>query len=158
MKSINKYSLPVEMNENVRMTYDESPAHKGYLKNSVDFVMSQGTPIKAALDGVITDIKQDSDTGGVEQSFDQFGNYIEIAHNNGEFTMYEHIQKNSAKVRIGETIKEGQIIASCGYTGWMAHLGPHLHFNVHMYKENSKTEYETMIIVWKDDKFNQGRM
>ncbi|MDD5464662.1 MAG: M23 family metallopeptidase [Candidatus Moranbacteria bacterium] len=158
MKSKNKYSLPVQMNEKVRMTYDESPAHKGYLKNSVDFVMPKGTPVLAALSGIVNDIKQDSDVGGVEESYDQYGNYIEIAHNNGEFSIYEHIQKDCVKVKVGDHVKEGQVIAKCGYTGWMAHLGPHLHFNVHKYKKNSKTQYESLVIVWKDERYNSGRI
>ena len=147
MKTKNEYQYPIEKS---RITYDESPAHIGRLKFAVDFIIPEGTPIKASLDGIVIDIKQDSDIGGPDESFDKFGNYIEMEHPNGEYSIYEHIRKDGALVKKGDKVKAGQIIGYSGNTGWMAHLGPHLHFDVHKYHEPFGSEdYKTLEIRWK---------
>lgn len=134
MRSKNEYSYPVE---SARITYDESPAHAGRLKYAVDFIIPDGTPIQAALDGIVVDVKQDSDLGGPDEAFDKHGNYIELKHPNSEYSIYEHIRKNGSSVKVGDKVKQGQIIGYSGHTGWMAHLGPHLHFDVHKYHKLS---------------------
>jgi len=40
-------------------------------------------------------------------------------------------------LKIGDKVKTGQIIGYSGKTGWIAHLGPHLHFDVHIYLSNN---------------------
>lgn len=148
MKTKNKYLYPVEITKGVRITSDESPAHVGRLKYAVDFIIPEGTPIKASADGIIVDIKQDSNVGGLDESFDKFGNYIEIGHGNNEYSIYEHIRENGALVKIGEKVSAGQIIGYSGNTGWMAHLGPHLHFDVHEYVGAGSEDYEALEIQW----------
>ena len=134
----------------VRITYDESPAHVGRLQYAVDFITREGTPINAALGGIVINVKQDSDLGGSDQSFDKFGNLIEIEHLHGECSIYEHIRKNGSLVKVGDKVKTGQVIGYSGNTGWMAHLGPHLHFDVHRYhKPFGMEDYTTMVICWK---------
>ena len=148
MKTKNTYVYPIKNVNNVKITYNESPAHVGRLKHAVDFIVPEGTPISASFDGIVVDVKQDSDFGGVEERFDIFGNYIEIRHTNNEYSIYEHLMKNGSKVKVGDAVKQGQIIGYSGNTGWMAHLGPHLHFDVHQYIGESQEEYETLEIVW----------
>jgi murein DD-endopeptidase MepM/ murein hydrolase activator NlpD len=150
MKTNNVYQYPVKK---ARITYDKSPAHTGRLQFAVDFIIPEGTPIKASFDGIVVDVKQDSDIGGPDKSFDKFGNYIEIEHPNGEYSIYEHIGKEEALVKKGDRVKTGQIIGYSGNTGWMAQLGPHLHFDVHKYYEPFGPEdYETLEIRWKNSR------
>lgn len=150
VETANTYAYPIDLTGNVRMTRSDSPAHKGRLAHAVDFIVPEGTPVKAALGGVVVDIKQDSDVGGPDESFDEFGNYIEIEHPNGECSIYEHIRKGGSLVKKGDRVRAGQVIGYSGNTGWMAHLGPHLHFDVHQYIDWPKTkEYETLKIRWK---------
>ncbi|MBI4983770.1 M23 family metallopeptidase [Candidatus Woesearchaeota archaeon] len=104
MKPKNKYQYPVE---NAKITYDESPAHTGRLKHAADFIIPEGTPIKASLDGIAVDVRQDSDIGGPDESFDKFENYIEIKHQNGEYSIYEHIRKDGALVKVSDKVKTG---------------------------------------------------
>lgn len=146
MNTQNKYKYPVE---NARMSYDESPAHKGRLEYAVDFIVPEGTAIKAALDGIVVDVKQDSDIGGPDKSFDKSGNYIEIRHANGEYSIYEHIREGGALVKVGDKVKGGQVIGYSGNTGWVAHLGPHVHFDVHRYFGKGPEDYRTLKICWK---------
>ena len=144
-KTKNKYSYPSERFE--KMTYTESPAHVGPLKHAVDFIVTEGTSVKAADDGVVVDVKDDSDSGSTEKRSEGWGNYIEIKHAHGEYSEYEHLKKDSARVKIGDKIKRGQIIAESGATGWIAHLGPHLHFMVGKYGKTPKN-YQTLQVVW----------
>ncbi len=55
-----------------------------------------------------------------------FGNTVEINHGNGYSTLYAHNKKNLVKV--GETVKKGQVLALLGSTG--RSNGPHVHFEV----------------------------
>ena len=150
MKTKNKYSYPIQLTKQVRVAYDDSPAHVGRLKNAVDFICPEGTLILAAADGEVVDVKQDSDIGGSNESFDQKGNYIEIKHTNDEYSIYEHIKKNGSLVRVGDKVKTHQVIGYSGKTGWIAHLGPHLHFDVHKYFGKGPEDYETLEIIWPD--------
>lgn len=61
-----------------------------------------------------------------------FGNAVEINHGNGYSTLYAHNKKNLVKV--GETVKKGQVLALLGSTGRSS--GPHVHFEVRL---NGKT-------------------
>src|SRR3989344_3265586 len=118
-KSKNKYTYPVTLNKQVRIAYHDSPAHVGRLKYAVDFIVSIGTSIFAALDGIVVDVKQDSTISGDDESYDKFGNFIEIKHKNKEYSIYEHIKKNGSLVKKGDKIKAGQIIGYSGDTGWV---------------------------------------
>ena len=55
-----------------------------------------------------------------------FGNTVEVNHGNGYSTLYAHNEKNLVKV--GETVKKGQVLARLGSTGRSS--GPHVHFEV----------------------------
>lgn len=148
MKTKNEYTYPVKITEKVRVTYDESPAHVDNLKNSVDFIVPEGTPIVSALEGIVIDLKSDSNIGGPDKSFEDQGNFIEIEHANDEYSEYEHLKQNGVLVKIGDRVKRGQLIGYSGNTGWMAQLGPHLHFMVGQYGK-TVNDYETLEIKWK---------
>ena len=147
-KTKNKYAYPVVVSDKVKIIYDESPAHADNLKHSVDFICGQGTEVMAAADGKVVDLKLDSDTGGESRDFDSFGNFIEIEHKYEEYSEYEHLKKDGALVKLGDKVKKGQVIGYSGATGWLAHLGPHLHFMVGKYGKTDE-DYETLEIVWE---------
>jgi len=151
MKTKNKYSYPIDVKLCSEITYDRSLAHVGRLKYAVDFIVPVGTPIFASLDGVVADVKQDSDKGGDTKDYDEYGNFIEIKHDNGEYSIYEHIRKDGSLVKIGDTVIEGQPIGYSGATGWLSGLGPHVHLDVHKYHAPFGPEdYVSIEIDWKE--------
>lgn len=82
----------------------------------MDFAGKIGTPIMAVAAGVVDWAGRD---GG-------YGNLVEINHGNGYQTRYGHNSK--ILVKVGETVKKGQVIALMGSTG--RSTGPHCHFEV----------------------------
>ncbi|HOK06554.1 MAG TPA: M23 family metallopeptidase [Syntrophales bacterium] len=56
------------------------------------------------------------------------GNYVVIDHENGEFSVYCHLQEGSIRVKPGERVKKAMVIAKVGNTGNSG--APHLHFQL----------------------------
>ena len=137
METHNIYRLPIDLTYVTRVQAD-SIAHVGDLVHSIDYDASTGTAVMAALAGIVTDIKDDSSIGGLEQRFEEHGNYVEIAHENGESSEYEHLLKDSVTVKIGDRVEAGQKIAEVGNTGWSE--CPHLHFMVYPTDQPYKTK------------------
>ena len=95
---------------------------------SLDFKMKKGSHVCAAREGIVIEIKEDSDAGGAKDEYLSQGNHIIIQHNDGSTAMYWHLQKDGALVNVGDTITQGQHIGLSGNTGYSAF--PHLHFQV----------------------------
>ena len=87
--------------------------HKG-----VDLSANRGTPIYAPADGVV-EVVRSSKQG--------FGNLLKIRHAFGFSTLYAHL--DSFKVKSGDFIHKGELIATSGNTGLST--APHLHYEVH---------------------------
>jgi len=101
-------------------------SHKDEL--SLDFKMKKGSQICAARDGVVIEVKKDSDKGGLKDEYLSQGNHIIIQHNDGSIAQYWHLEKDGAYVNVGDTVQKGQLIGLSGNTGYTAF--PHLHFQV----------------------------
>ena len=86
--------------------------HKG-----VDFAGQEGSAVLALGTGVVT-------WSGVYQSY---GNMVEVDHGQGLVTRYAHNQENTVKV--GDLVRQGDVIATIGSTG--RSTGPHLHLEVY---------------------------
>jgi len=142
MQTKNLYNLPIDISKTTAIS-QIGIAHVGDLVNSIDYDAPEGTPVLAALDGKVIFVKDNSNIGGVEQKYENDGNYIEILHDNDEISEYEHLLYRSAKIKVGDTVLTGQTIAEVGNTGWSeCH---HLHFMVYPKGQ----EYKTLEIKWK---------
>jgi murein DD-endopeptidase MepM/ murein hydrolase activator NlpD len=82
----------------------------------VDLIAPAGTPVVAAAGGVVSTV------GHVHE----YGNIVEIDHDNGLTSRYAHLSKYLVKA--GDVVLKGQAIAHVGNTGRTT--GPHLHFEV----------------------------
>lgn len=81
-----------------------------------DIAAPLGTPILAAADGVVV----------TATWHNSYGYYVKIKHDDTYSTLYAHC--SALHVSVGQTVKQGQVIADCGSTGYST--GPHLHYEV----------------------------
>ncbi|MCC7357472.1 M23 family metallopeptidase [Candidatus Uhrbacteria bacterium] len=102
----------------------------GWKHTGVDIDGDYSSPLYAAADGVVETAAWNS--GG-------YGLQIIIDHPNGMKTRYAHSSK--LFVKVGDTVKKGQVIAMMGTTG--RSTGTHLHFEV--YVNNKRTNPLTYI-------------
>ena len=91
--------------------------------NGLDLRAAIGTPIRAALAGVVEGLGNTNLQSGCYS----YGKWILIKHNNGLSTLYAHLSHIS--VSKGQNVSTGQIIGFSGRTGYST--GPHLHFGVY---------------------------
>lgn len=103
--------------------FAKSGGYAGKGHNGVDFRAPNGTPVKAALSGVIKGVGN-TDTVCPGASY---GKWVLIEHGNGLSTLYAHL--SLIKVSEGEGVATGGIIGYSGETGYAT--GPHLHFTVY---------------------------
>ena len=82
----------------------------------VDFAGRSGSDIIAVASGVVS-------WSGTKQGY---GRMVEVDHGNGYSTVYAHNRRNLVKV--GDTVRKGDIIALMGATGRAT--GTHVHFEV----------------------------
>ncbi len=82
----------------------------------IDLPQEEGTPIRAALGGVVEE-------SGTDPSY---GNWLRIDHGSGFSTLYAHCSR--LLVKKGARVRRGERIARAGSTG--AATGPHLHFEI----------------------------
>lgn len=97
---------------------------------AVDIVMPTGTPVLAARGGRVIELEQGFRGGGRDKKFLSRANLIRVLHDDGTMAVYAHLQTNSARVRRGAEVKQGQWIANSGNTGYSS--GPHLHFVIQL--------------------------
>ena len=93
-----------------------------------------GTPVRAAADGLVVNL--------YDQAPDQVpnapakninpeniaGNMVVIDMADGRFALYAHLKPGSLKVKLGDRVRTGDVIAELGNTG--NSTAPHLHFHV----------------------------
>ena len=66
--AINRYKLPVPKDQLQRIDRSSSPAHHGNLRNAIDFIADEETPVLAAADGIVTLLKMTLILGDLTQS------------------------------------------------------------------------------------------
>jgi murein DD-endopeptidase MepM/ murein hydrolase activator NlpD len=104
----NRYNIPVPLECLQKIDSTSSPAHILSLRNAIDFIAPQNMPVLAAADGIVTFVKDDSNTGGPYPFYWDSTNFIIIEHSNGEYSRYDHLEYHSAKVSAGQLVKAGQ--------------------------------------------------
>jgi hypothetical protein len=100
------------------------------------------TPILAPADGVVVKARDGIRDAPHVGTFwmdwltrNIAGNSVLIKHADGEYCLLAHLKRGSIKVKVGETVKQGQEIGRCGHSGNSTE--PHLHFQF----QNGKSFY-----------------
>lgn len=118
-------------------------SHSG--THALDFEMPEGTTIVAAREGVVIEVKEDSNEGGLTRDYIDKGNFVLIYHEDGTFGSYYHLKRNGALVEAGQKIERGDAIGLSGNTGWSS--APHLHFEVLLPSSDTKETVPTKFLL-----------
>ncbi len=134
------YLLPFAHGEKYRVTqgYYGAFTHHGENTYAIDFDMAEGTPIHAAREGVVVEVKQDSTRGGPSIRYATDANYVLVMHSDGSFGNYVHLRPNGAAVQVGDEVRAGDLVGYSGDTGQSS--GPHLHFDVRIPQRNGRMQ------------------
>ena len=129
--------------------HDGNITHKGDWKHAWDFEIAddkgqlfQGSgrscedyfcynkPVIAPLGGIVEEILDgiEDNTIGDVNTKDNWGNTIVIKHAEGLYSKLCHLRKDTFRVKKGDILKKGDIIAFCGNSGRSPQ--PHIHFQL----------------------------
>jgi murein DD-endopeptidase len=108
--------------------------HHGDPKDNGNYLCF-GADVLAVGDGVVVEVKDGipenipNQTPVVPITLDTVaGNHIDLDLGGGVFAMYAHLQPGSLRVKVGDKVKRGQVLALVGNTGNSTE--PHLHFQL----------------------------
>ena len=118
----NIFAWPLQENWNITSSYGyrhDPDTGEWKFHGGTDIAAPTGTPILAAAEGTV--VISNYMAGG-------YGYYVKIQHNDTFATLYGHC--SVLYVTPGQVVKQGQIIADVGQTGYAT--GPHVHFEVYV--------------------------
>jgi murein DD-endopeptidase MepM/ murein hydrolase activator NlpD len=93
-----------------------------------------GTELLAVADGIVAATKDsipENVPGGRAVKIDLTtvgGNFVGIDIGGGKYALYAHVQPGSLRVKVGDRVKRGQVIALLGNSGNSTE--PHVHFQI----------------------------
>ncbi|NJL29350.1 MAG: M23 family metallopeptidase [Thermoanaerobaculia bacterium] len=98
----------------------------------IDLAAIEGTPIHAPADGRVIFAGHYNPQRSVAWS--RYGNLVALSHGEHFVTLFGHCK--DVKVRAGQTVRQGQEIATVGNTGWST--SSHLHYEVRRKSETKE--------------------
>jgi murein DD-endopeptidase MepM/ murein hydrolase activator NlpD len=142
VSDLNAFIWPINRADNVSSAFG---LRNGRLHTGVDIPAARGTPIIAAMDGMVV----------MSAYCEGHGKSIVIEHRNNYYSRYSH--NSVSLMKKGDYVKKGQVIGYVGSTG--NSTGNHLHFEIR-YKdipldpldflpENEKIDRVHLIKNWK---------
>jgi murein DD-endopeptidase MepM/ murein hydrolase activator NlpD len=95
-----------------------------------------GAEVIAVANATVVDVKDGipendptADTKAVKITLENVaGNYIILDLGHGYFALYAHLQPNSMRIKVGDKVRRGQVLALLGNSGQAD--APHLHFHI----------------------------
>lgn len=150
-----------------RLPYERGVAHKvlqGYagsfshkpplLQYALDFDLAEGSKILAARAGTVARVLDGYQGFGTHPDFMLVTNLVYVQHADGTFGRYLHLQHKGARVKEGQRVKAGELLALSGNTGYS--LAPHLHFDV--FKALDESTIETIPVRFQTREAGQARL
>jgi murein DD-endopeptidase MepM/ murein hydrolase activator NlpD len=107
--------------------------------------MPIGTKILASRGGIVMEVVDNNTKHCGKPECIKYNNYINIYHDDGSFAEYLHIKRRSSQVKVGDVVKQGQLIAESGNVGYST--GPHLHFSVFFQGIKKRTFLTTKFLI-----------
>lgn len=111
---------------------------KKHMHTGIDLTCKRGEEIYAPADGVVETVRP---------SKKGFGNFLTVRHSFGFMSSYAHL--HAFKVRSGQIVSKGDLIATCGNSG--NSTGPHLHYEVRFLSRALNPQYT---MDWTPENFN----
>lgn len=111
---------------------------KKHVHTGIDLTCKRGEEVLAPADGVVETVRP-GNRG--------YGNYLTLRHSFGFMSSYAHLKK--FKVKSGEFVSKGDVIAQCGNSG--NSTGPHLHYEVRFLGRALNPQY---LMDWTPENFN----
>lgn len=142
-------SLPFWGEWLVSQAHDGKITHLGDWSKAFDFIITDeekksfvtpGTlvrdfycynkPVLAPGDGTVEKIIDNIDDNAIADvnTKQNWGNSLVVNHGNGLYSQLSHLRKNSFKVKEGDAVKRGDLLALCGNSGRSPE--PHIHFQL----------------------------
>lgn len=123
------YGVPFGGSEPRRLLqgFDGGETHVASMRYSLDFSMPVGTPVLAAREGQVLLVQDGFTEGGTDPQLLERANLVVVAHSDGSMASYGHLVRG-VRVRVGQQVREGQLLGYSGATGYAGQ--PHLHFHV----------------------------
>ena len=124
---------------------DGEHTHKGKWRHALDFALPAdppkeapslsafpafGLPVAAPQAGIVARIVDglaDNDPGAMDTERN-WGNHITVQHADGSYSLLAHLKKGSLRVKPGDRVVPGEVLALCGNSGRSP--TPHIHFHL----------------------------
>jgi tetratricopeptide (TPR) repeat protein len=103
--------------------------YKGRGKRLKDWY-TWGKPFYAVADGTVVEVRDgrpDNPIGKIGDAYEKH-NGVSLDHGDGLLSWYVHAKKGSVRVKLGQRVKQGEILGEVGNSGGSA--TPHLHFTL----------------------------
>jgi murein DD-endopeptidase MepM/ murein hydrolase activator NlpD len=112
----------------------------GRVHRAIDIMSPRGTPVLAAADGEIVRIGRNRLGGNI---------IYQMSGDKKLAFYYAHLERYAESLRVGDYVKQGDVIAYVGDTGNARRGNYHLHFSILTVKDPSHPRK-----VWKGDPIN----
>jgi murein DD-endopeptidase MepM/ murein hydrolase activator NlpD len=112
----------------VTQTFPTRVTHTAADQYAVDIALPEGTPVYAAREGMVINVRHDKFLSAADPAMLDQANLVEILHDDGTIAVYAHLHWDSVRVQPGQYVRRGEYIADSGNTGFST--GAHLHFAV----------------------------
>lgn len=115
-----------------------------------------GRPVYAVATGtVVRAIEQLRDMPIGESDNEHIdGNHVMVAHADGAFSLYDHLQRGSVPVGVGDSIRAGQLLGRVGNSGNTSE--PHLHLQLQTSDTLNPAQAESTPMVFGDIVVNEA--
>ncbi len=142
-----RYRLPYESgtSHKVIQGFGGTFSHQGDFRYAIDWAMPPNTRVLAAREGVVVECNDGFGAGGPDRKFAYCVNTVIVRHPDGTYGEYDHLIHNGVRVRVGQKVRAGDLLALSGNSGFTSQ--PHLHFMVYraidgMHRQSYPIHYE----------------